>query len=82
MAIENTTPKRFTATNPVTGDLIKSRANNQDVYAENLDKIFGKKPSKLNPRDYEDSDRLVDCSVCCKPFNGNEQTQKCGLCNI
>ena len=43
MAIVNDTPKRFTATNDVTGALIKSRPDNQDVYAEGWERIFGKK---------------------------------------
>lgn len=43
MAIVNDTPKRFTATNDVTGALIKTKADNQDVYAEGWERIFGKK---------------------------------------
>lgn len=43
MAIENTTPKRFTATNDVTGALIKTKADNQDAFAEGWERIFGKK---------------------------------------
>ena len=42
MAIENTTPKRFTATNDVTGALIKTKADNQDAFAEGWERIFGK----------------------------------------
>ena len=43
MAIVNDTPKRFTAVNESTGALIKSRPDNQDVYAEGWERIFGKK---------------------------------------
>ena len=39
----NTTPKRFTATNDVTGALIKSRADGQDAYADGWSRIFGNK---------------------------------------
>ena len=40
-------PKRLTATNAVTGALIKSRGTNQDVYADGWDRIFGKKDDKV-----------------------------------
>lgn len=43
MAIVNDTPKRFTATNDVTGALIKTKADNQDAFAEGWERIFGKK---------------------------------------
>ena len=43
MAIENTTPKRFTATNDVSGALIKTKADDQDAFAEGWERIFGKK---------------------------------------
>jgi len=43
MAIENKTPKRFTAVNESTGALIKSRPDNQDVFAEGWERIFGNK---------------------------------------
>lgn len=39
----NTTPKRFTATNDVTGALIKSRADGQNAYADGWSRIFGNK---------------------------------------
>lgn len=48
MAIENTTPKRFTATNEVTGALIKSKCDNHEVYALNWEVIFGKKQKENN----------------------------------
>lgn len=48
MAIENTTPKRFTATNDVTGALIKSKCDNHEVYALNWEVIFGKKQKENN----------------------------------
>ena len=43
MAIVNDTPKRFTATNDVTGALIKTKADNQDAFAEGWERIFGNK---------------------------------------
>ena len=43
MAIENKTPKRFTAVNESTGALIKSRPDNQEAFAEGWERIFGKK---------------------------------------
>lgn len=36
-------PKRYTATNDVTGDLIKSKSGNQEAYSDGWDRIFGKK---------------------------------------
>jgi hypothetical protein len=39
----NTTPKRFTAINDVTGALIKSGSDNQDAYSKNWEAIWGKK---------------------------------------
>lgn len=35
--------ERITAHSPVTGDLIKSRADGQEAYAQGWDAIFGKK---------------------------------------
>lgn len=35
-------PKHITATNEVTGALIKTRTDNQDQYAKGWDAIFGK----------------------------------------
>ena len=43
----NTTPKRFTAINDVTGSLIKSKSDNQDNYAKNWEVIFGNKKKEL-----------------------------------
>ena len=43
MAIVNDTPKRFTAVNESTGALIKTKADNQDAFAEGWERIFGKK---------------------------------------
>ena len=43
MAIENKTPKRFTAVNESTGALIKSRPDNQEAFAEGWERIFGNK---------------------------------------
>lgn len=43
MAIENRTPKRFTAVNESTGALIKSRPDNQEAFAEGWERIFGNK---------------------------------------
>lgn len=39
-------PKRYTATNDITGALIKSKADNQEAYASGWDRIFGKKNSE------------------------------------
>lgn len=45
MPLENTTPKHFTSTNDVTGDLIKSRSNSK-AYDDNYDIIFRSKKKK------------------------------------
>lgn len=47
------TPKRFTATNDITGALIKSRTSGQDAYSANYDAIF-RKPQP------ETTEQLVD----------------------
>lgn len=58
MAIENTTPKRFTATNDVTGALIKSKADNQDTFAEGWERIFGnKKKEETSDEQQRDEDQ-------------------------
>ena len=36
-------PNRLTSTNAVTGDLIKSKTDNQSTYADNWELIWGKK---------------------------------------
>jgi len=43
-------PTRYTATNDVTGDLIKSKSGNQEAYSDGWDRIFGKK-NKLEESD-------------------------------
>ena len=48
MAIENKTPKRFTAVNESTGALIKSRPDNQEAFAEGWERIFGNKKKEEN----------------------------------
>ena len=36
-------PSKFTSVNSVTGDLIKSKSDNQSAYANNWELIWGKK---------------------------------------
>ena len=45
-------PKRFTAKNDVTGDLIKNKTSNQDAYASGWDRIFGNK-NKVEEQEVE-----------------------------
>lgn len=42
-----TIPKKLTATNDVTGALIKSKGDNRDVYASGWDAIWGKKQKEV-----------------------------------
>lgn len=58
MAIVNDTPKRFTATNEVTGALIKTKADNQDAFAEGWERIFGnKKKEETSDEQQRDEDQ-------------------------
>ena len=58
MAIVNDTPKRFTATNDVTGALIKTNADNQDAFAEGWERIFGnKKKEETSDEQQRDEDQ-------------------------
>lgn len=58
MAIVNDTPKRFTATNDVTGALIKTKADNQDAFAEGWERIFGnKKKEETSDEQRRDEDQ-------------------------
>lgn len=57
MSIVNDTPKRFTATNDVTGALIKTKADNQDAFAEGWERIFGKKKKEETSDEQRDEDQ-------------------------
>ena len=57
MAIENKTPKRFTAVNESTGALIKSRPDNQEAFAEGWERIFG---NKKKEEDVDGEDKSQD----------------------
>ena len=50
-------PNKFTSVNSVTGDLIKSKSDNQSTYANNWELIWGKKDKVVE--ESEDTDNKV-----------------------
>lgn len=50
-------PSKFTSVNSVTGDLIKSKSDNQSTYANNWELIWGKKDKVVE--ESEDIDNKV-----------------------
>lgn len=50
-------PSKFTSVNSVTGDLIKSKSDNQSTYANNWELIWGKKDKVVE--ESEDTDNKV-----------------------
>lgn len=66
--------------NDITGDSIYS-AGDSDDWDENYDRIFGTKPPKNNPLDWEDGTEEKDCECCGKSFMGFYEYPYCKLCS-
>lgn len=52
-------PSKFTSVNSVTGDLIKSKSDNQSTYANNWELIWGKKDKVVEESD-EDVNKVYE----------------------
>lgn len=56
-------PKRYTSTNEITGDLIKSKGDNRDRYAQGWDKVFNSCPEEAPEQPTEPLNVVVDSSL-------------------